>query len=215
MTIVARLLDAIRRHEPKLTALVVNERPADHERAIKVAVVVGLGTAAMAVLNIVSRGNPKEADCDALVAALPTLVGDELVMLDHVFIHSELATRARAQNQGASRAPASAAVRLAYELHGLANLKRMLSMDKGPLGPIGGVATVLSTSLVPSMDQAGNLMLPSVEIIKALVDSLQNQQQPPGNTKSQSTGCLVATLAILFGGIGIAGGVSLAVWYFV
>lgn len=214
MPTASSLISAIRSLEPQLTNLVAETRPDADRKSLKVAVVGSLGTASLAVLNIVSHGNPDRSECDALVAALPSLVGQDSVIVDQVISDPELAGQARARIQGANRTNAPTALALAHEICGMKDFTRMLALDKGPMGPIGGVAAVLSQRLVGD-EQAANLMLPTLEIVSKLVAAINKPVRLPrsaSNTPSQATGCIFGATAILVGAAGTLGGLVAVAW---
>lgn len=213
MSISESLAAAIRQVEPKLTELVSNERPEDDRKSIRVAAFAGLTTAAVALLNTVGEQSAAaRTEIDALVQQLPRFVGQETVRIEHVILDPELSGRAKSQIQGAKMTNASTALALAYNLCGQQDMKRMLSLDKGPLGSLGGIAAVLSQRLVGN-ERAANIMMETVEVVNSLAASIA--QAAARGAPKQGVGCAVASMGLLLGGASLAAGAVALVHYLV
>lgn len=196
------LLAAIRRLEPTLTSLVMRERPDGHRASIQVASFAGLTTAGLAILN--AFGPPSQSTrsaIEAVIQGLPSLVGQETVRVDQVLLEAGLVAQARNQIHGANATNAPTALSLAYNLCGEDDMKKMLSLDKGPLGQIGGIAAVLSQRLL-GPDKAANIMMETVSLVGALVESVSPPSAPSHQVASRGTGCAIASIALLSGGVG-------------
>lgn len=204
MSTADQLLASIRRIEPRMTELVARERPSDDKNSIRVAVLAGLVTSSIAVLHLVSAPNLR-FEVDTLVAKMRTLVSDTVtVRIDQVIIDSRLREEAKAQIMGANNTNASTALSLAYNICGSKDLQQMLSLNRGPMGPLGGVAAVLCQRLLPR-DQAGNIFMDAMGIVSELMEALTSRGQSASNSLAppKGSGCAIAILAVLAGAGGV------------
>ena len=202
------LAAAIRRIEPRLTSLVKRERAPDQVNSLRVAVLAGLTTSALAVLNLVDMPNLRLV-ADELVEKVGKFAGNDVVRIDEVILDPSVRAEARNQIMGAGNTNAATAFALAYNLCGPKDLQQMLSLNRGPLGPVGGIAAILCQRLLPK-DKASNLMMESVEIVGELMEALKAPEPAPSSRAAQSSGqgCAIAALAVLTGGAGALAGAA-------
>lgn len=201
MSISSELLAEIGRIEPRLTDIVIEQRPGADRASVRVAAVSGLVVASIATLNSLGPLPPTvRAEIDKLVRQSSNLVGQDIVRLDQVILEPALVAEARAQILGANATNASTALALAHNVGGERDIARMLSLDKGPLGPVGGIAVVLCERLV-GQEPAGTFFLDVTGIVSNLTEAFiragaETQKSPA----QQSRGCAVVIAGLLLGG---------------
>lgn len=196
--------------EPRLTALAAKQRPSVDIQSLRVSSLLCLALTSINVLNGSSAPQAEiRAEIDAIVDRLPSLAGETTVRLDHVLLDVDLVNQASAQIHGAYGTNAATALRLAYSLCAGQDLRRMASMKNGPLGPLGGPTAVTAERLIGQGKSDGFMEISFV--LTEFVTAIGNgggraSSATTSSSKSQATGCMFATMAILIGaGAAIAG----------
>lgn len=210
MSIADLVIKHIKIFEPKLTALAAKQRPGVDVQSLRVSSVLCLALTSINVLNG-SSAPPDEikTEIDSIVQRLASLAGESTVRLDHVLLDEDLVNQASSQIHGAYWTNAATAVRLAYSLCAGQDLRRMASLKNGPLGPLGGPSAVTTERLIGQGKSEGFMEISFIltEFVTAIGNGGGRAATiATGSSKSQATGCMFATMAILVGaGAAIAG----------